>query len=86
MMLRRTVTVPRTGKKKERSVGGSNCSHLKQGEMKSEFHDIGKLIDWVAVGLHAPKTKVEPHEFERLIEPWAEQWSGPITREPRWLS
>jgi hypothetical protein len=35
---------------------------------KAEFHDIGKLIDWVAVGLHPPKTSGEPHEFERCVE------------------
>lgn len=35
---------------------------------RAEFHDIGKLIDWVAVGLHPPMTKDEPHEFERCVE------------------
>lgn len=35
---------------------------------RAEFHDIGKLIDWVAIELHPPKTRGEPHEFERCVE------------------
>lgn len=35
---------------------------------KAEFHDIGKLIDWVAIGLHEQMQPGEPHEFERCVE------------------
>lgn len=35
---------------------------------KAEFHDIGKLINWKAVGLRSG-AESDPHEFERCIEP-----------------
>lgn len=34
----------------------------------AEFHDIGKLIDWVALRLHQKNKRGEPHEFERCVK------------------
>lgn len=53
---------------------------------KAEFHDIGKLIDWVAVGLHPPETRGEPHEFERCVEnPDARQkWGVQLENNAVW--
>jgi len=52
---------------------------------KAEFHDIGKLIDWVAVGLHPPMTRGEPHEFERCVED-PEHWGVRLEGNAAWAN
>lgn len=51
---------------------------------RAEFHDIGKLIDWKAVGLHDAGGG-EPHEFEACLTDSAtmEQW-GITLNGPAW--
>ena len=50
----------------------------------AEFHDIGKIIDWKAVGLQATDAngnpvEKEPHDFEKCDSPeWAVQFRAPI--------
>lgn len=50
----------------------------------AEFHDIGKIVDWKAIGLQVcdPEGKPiekEPHDFEKCTGPeWAVNFSSPV--------
>jgi hypothetical protein len=50
----------------------------------AEFHDIGKIIDWHAVGLRARGAdgrwkERDPHEFEKCNDPeWAIDFASPV--------
>lgn len=50
----------------------------------AEFHDIGKIVDWKAMGLQACDTtgnpvEKEPHDFQKCTEPeWAIDFSTPV--------
>jgi hypothetical protein len=59
----------------------------------AEFHDIGKIIDWRAIGLQArgldgQPTEKEPHDFEKCTDPeWgvdfsAEVWESIFRKDP----
>jgi len=51
----------------------------------AEFHDIGKIVNWHALGLQRRrdngKLKEEPHDFEKCIDPeWGVDFTVPLWR------
>lgn len=48
------------------------------GLVRAEFHDIGKIVDWQAVGLYSPGEEGgEPHDFEKCVEEWDVRFAAP---------